>query len=55
MASSSKSDTLYSLGIRSVYPRVEGLVVSSAHDNMLFNIIYVMFAYYYIYLELGLV
>ena len=32
-----KSDPLYFLDIRNVYPRVEGLVVSSPLDRMLFN------------------
>jgi hypothetical protein len=55
MASSCKSDILYSLGIGSFCPRIEGFVVSFALDKMLFNNIYFTLESYYIYLDFGLV
>jgi len=50
-----KSDPLYFLDIRSVYPIIEGLVVSSPFDKMLFNIAFIACAYYFIYMELSLI
>jgi len=47
-------DPLYFLNIRSVYPRVECLVVSSSLDKMLFYTAFIVCAYYFIYLERGL-
>ena len=49
-----KIDPLYFLHIRSVYPRVEGLIVSSPLDKMLFNTVFIACAYYFIYWEIGL-
>ena len=49
-----KIDPLYFLDIRSVYQRVEGLVVTPPLDKMLFNTAFIACAYYFIYVELGL-
>ena len=49
-----KIDPLYFLDIRSVYPRVEGLVVTIPLDKMLFNTAFIACVYYFIYVELGL-
>ena len=49
-----KINPLYFLDIRSVYPRVEGLVVSSPLDKILFNNAFIACAYYFIYLKLVL-
>jgi len=50
-----KSDPLYLLDIRSVYPRVVGLVVSTALDKILFNTLFVTCAYYFIFFVTRLV
>ena len=49
-----KIDPLYFLDIGSVYPRVEGLVVTFPLDKMLFNTAFIACAHYFIYVELGL-